>query len=135
MTPYEFAKVITGMQPTVYPVSNGLYPMINTRQYPLMPEPDEISHFMACDKIQKAKVVSSYTSTRFDEVRAKHTGLSLEDDIKDRLSSMVCALAKPKVEFARIDNPAIDATEYRGRLFVFTEQELRELVSEIINKS
>jgi hypothetical protein len=70
--------------------------------------------------------------TEFELLKLKESDINYADHIKSNLSKMATAEVVKRMTFTKKKEIDSDTTSFRGRIYVFTKDELQHLIKDII---
>ena len=85
------------------------------------------------DTYEMNHVVVEHKLQEHELMKLKEADVNFADHIKGNLTKLAAAKVVQKMSFTKVKDPNMDVTSFRGRVWVFTREELEQLIKDAQN--
>jgi len=85
------------------------------------------------DTYEMNQIVVEYKLQEHELMKLKDADVNFADHIKSNLTKTAAEKIVQKMSFTKIKDPNMDVTSFRGRVWVFTKDELEQLIKDAQN--
>jgi len=85
------------------------------------------------DTYEMNQVVVEHKLQEHELMKLKEADVNFADHIKSNLTKLTAEKIVQKMSFTKFKDPSMDVTSFRGRVWVFTKDELEQLIKDAQN--
>ena len=85
------------------------------------------------DTYEMNQVVVEHKLQEHELMKLKEADVNFADHIKSNLTKTAAGKIVQKMSFTKIKDPDMDVTSFRGRIWIFTKEELEQLIKDAQN--
>jgi len=116
---------------TTSPLSYGTITMSNTTTGTIS-FPKATTEYIL-DTYEMNQVVVEHKLQEHELMKLREADVNFADHIKGNLTKLAAAKVVQKMSFTKVKDPNMDVTSFRGRVWVFTKDELEQLIKDAQN--
>ena len=94
---------------------------------PVFDSREVLDRYALCEMIAEHKVQEQ------ELLKLQEVDINYAQAIKDNLTKKVCEMITPRMAFTKIKDKDLDVHSFRGRIWVFTKDELDQLIKDVRN--
>ena len=85
------------------------------------------------DTYEMNQVVVEHKLQEHELMKLKEADVNFADHIKSNLTKTAAGKIVQKMSFTKVKDPDMDVTSFRGRIWIFTKEELEQLIKDAQN--